>query len=126
MPYSDRITIETTSLDTFFETLEWPQIDLVKIDVEGAELLVWSGMTLLRENHPSLDIIIEYNPALLRNAEVDPVQFLQMLESSGFHLKCIDGGFGLDPMSSINIASFSNRVESRDTSVNLFCCRRSI
>ena len=123
MPYSDRITIETTSLDTFFEQLGWPQIDLMKIDVEGSEESVWSGMKLLRLNYPDLNIVVEYNPALLRSAKVDPVRFLQMLESSGFNLKCIDGGVGLDPMSQINIDNFSERIEARDTSVNLFCCR---
>ena len=38
LPEQGSLAVETTTLDAFVESLDWPRIDLVKIDVEGAEL----------------------------------------------------------------------------------------
>lgn len=58
-------TAEMIPFDEFWPTLQWPKVDLVKIDVEGAELGVLSGMEdLLQKYHPHL--FVEIHPLHLK------------------------------------------------------------
>ncbi len=55
-----RILIETTALDDFFEREGWPRVHLVKLDVEGAELVAIEGMHELSRRYPDLRLIVEF------------------------------------------------------------------
>jgi FkbM family methyltransferase len=55
------IEVETVSLDEFFREKGWPQVDLVKIDIEGVEKLALEGMRELSERNPQLKLIVEVN-----------------------------------------------------------------
>lgn len=69
------IAVRTTTLDTFFAHLNWPPVDLIKIDVEGAELSVLEGMQeLCRKTRPS--VVIEFAPDLLQAIDMQPVDLL--------------------------------------------------
>lgn len=59
-------------------------VDLVKIDVEGAEFEALDGMRdLVSGDGPSV-LIVEWNPACLRNAGRDPLELPRYLETLGF------------------------------------------
>ena len=66
------------------------KIDLVKIDVEGAEPLVLEGMKDIIEKNPELRIILEFTPDNLLHAGIQPIEFLQKLMESGFRIQCIN------------------------------------
>lgn len=53
--------VSTTTLDHYFATRKLPEPDMIKIDVEGAELPVLHGLDKLLSK-PDLKIIIEFNP----------------------------------------------------------------
>jgi FkbM family methyltransferase len=58
-PTPSELEVSATSLDTYFES-EGASVDLVKIDVEGAEREVLVGMRrLLRERRP--DLVLEFH-----------------------------------------------------------------
>jgi FkbM family methyltransferase len=60
------------------------RVDLVKIDVEGAEFEVLDGMRdLVSSEDPSV-LVIEWNPACLRNAGQDPLELPRCLAELGF------------------------------------------
>jgi FkbM family methyltransferase len=60
------------------------RVDLVKIDVEGAEFEVLDGMRdLVSSEDPSV-LIVEWNPACLRNAGQDPLELPRCLAELGF------------------------------------------
>lgn len=65
-------------------------VDLVKIDVEGAELEVLAGMSRLLEETPELRLVVEWNPACLRAAGYEPQRLPLELESHGFQLSLLD------------------------------------
>ena len=46
-----------TTIDKISE--EWHRLDLVKIDVEGAEFQVWEGMRKSLERFPSVSVVVE-------------------------------------------------------------------
>ena len=44
------------------------RVDLLKIDVEGAEAEVWSGMQRLLDRNPRVELLLEFNPLRLADA----------------------------------------------------------
>lgn len=52
-------TVRTVRLDTACANL--PRVDFFKIDVEGAEELVWDGMQGLLDKNPNATVVMEWN-----------------------------------------------------------------
>ncbi len=76
--------VETTSLDAYFAELGWPRVDLIKMDIEGAETLALMGMRELARRNPHLKLIIEFCPQHIRDAGGTPSGFFATLEEVGF------------------------------------------
>ncbi len=82
--------IQLTTLDAFLGERGIPRVDVVKIDVEGAEASVLRGMTQTMRANPALRMIVEFWPYGLRNAHEDPLAVLRLLRSFGFMLATVD------------------------------------
>lgn len=66
---------------------DWPRLDLVKIDAEGAEALVWNGMQVTLRRFPHTIVVLE------RHLHRDPPQTLSLvhqIESAGYLLRVIN------------------------------------
>jgi FkbM family methyltransferase len=59
------------------------RIDYTKIDVEGAEPLVFQGMRQTIRNNPKINIVMEWAPNQIRGAGFDVAQFTADLASMG-------------------------------------------
>jgi FkbM family methyltransferase len=79
-----------TSLDEYFRGRE-QKIDLIKIDAEGSEPLIYTGMQSLLKNNPNIAIIMEWNLAMLREV-MAPSAFLDLIMGDGFDVQMIDNG----------------------------------
>jgi len=123
LPESGSVSVETTTLDSFLESEEWPRVDLVKIDVEGAEVKVLDGMVRLMTDYPDLKLIIELNPPLFQDKGVPPLVFVERLVSRGWSVQVIEGGSGLTPLAKEDAQDLIDRLLATETSVNLFCTR---
>lgn len=98
----ESIPIETTTLDSFFSDKDC-RIDLIKIDIEGAEVTALEGMANILEKNQSLRIITEFYPNLLRMAGSSPEGYLGKLMEYGFKLYHInEQGKTLAPVFSVN------------------------
>ena len=124
LPERGSATVETTTLDTFLESEGWPHIDLIKVDVEGAEVAVLDGMTQLMGKSLDLKLIIEFNPALLQDGGVTPIEFLERLPSLGWSVEIIDEVNGPSPLTETSGPTLVDRLLAADSSVNLYCTRR--
>lgn len=71
--------LETCRLDG---RRDWEEIELAKIDVEGAEELVWAGATGLLEGNKLRTVILEFTPGRY----ADPAAFLDRVLAPGFAL----------------------------------------
>ena len=61
------ITVDTTTIDLFFNALGWDRLDFIKIDVEGAELFVLQG---------GKAVIEKYKPAVFAEyTDMNTAQF---------------------------------------------------
>ena len=79
---TEKITVKTIALDDYRE--QFGAVDFIKIDVEGAEYFAFCGMRqLLMENH-NVKLIMEFAPAHMRRAGVEPEQMLSLIGELGF------------------------------------------
>lgn len=90
-PAVERITVDVTPLDDLF----CGPAQLIKIDVEGAELDVLAGMTGLLAQSPAAALLVEWNPACLRAAGRDAEELPRALAEMGFTVTVIDEEAGL-------------------------------
>jgi FkbM family methyltransferase len=66
---------------------DWPRLDLVKIDAEGAEALVWEGMQATLRRFPHAAIVIELH---LQRDPPQTVGFMHEIERAGYPLRSIN------------------------------------
>ena len=81
---TEAITVDSVSLDDFFENKDSYHIDIVKIDVEGAEIAVLQGMIKILDKNPTLKMFIEFSPANLKKAGFSAQQFWDKLIECDF------------------------------------------
>jgi FkbM family methyltransferase len=79
------VEVETVTLDSFFASLGWPSVDLIKIDVEGAEKMVFEGMRELIHRNPNLKIVFELNLDCQKRGGINPIDLFVVLKREGFN-----------------------------------------
>lgn len=117
------ICVQSTTIDQFIESIDSPHIDLIKIDVEGAESDVFTGMPKLLNQPKPLEIIMEFNPTLLRIAGVDPLAFVTMPLDWGFEIFTVDEVTGMQPLPDTGLERMVDRMIKIESSLNLYCRR---
>lgn len=89
---SSTINVETVALDHFLKNID--KIDVVKIDVEGAEYAVLKGMENLIKSNPQVKILIEFAPCNIERAGISPKELLYLIRSFGFKYYLIHNDTG--------------------------------
>jgi FkbM family methyltransferase len=86
---TESVSIPCISLDEFLDKAGNPIVDIIKIDVEGAELSVLRGMRGTIARLPKMQMIIEYCPKNLRGSGVDPRAVYDEIKAGGFNIQRI-------------------------------------
>ncbi|MBT4584903.1 MAG: FkbM family methyltransferase [Phycisphaerae bacterium] len=90
------IAVDCIKLDEFFSSED--RVDLIKMDVQGAESAAFHGMERLLRNNNSVKVIWELSPSQLKDAGDDAATLLSWLESLGFGFTIVDDVTGkVDP-----------------------------
>lgn len=76
--------VTTTTLDRYFSNLDWPAVDIVKMDIEGGEESALAGMTRLCRRNPRIKLFLEINIAAMTRSGVALADFIDRLRSLGF------------------------------------------
>jgi len=82
------IAVDCVKLDEFFSSND--RIDLIKMDVQGAESAAFHGMERLLQNNKSVKVIWELSPSQLKDAGGDASSLLAWLDSHGFGFTIVD------------------------------------
>ena len=85
------LTVPTVSLDRFVLQDGARLPDVVKIDVQGAEMLVLGGAQQVLSHRP-LKIFFEFWPFGLQQLGTQPVELLELLIEKGFTLRSLGRG----------------------------------
>jgi len=117
-------SVATTTLDTYLEMEGWPNVDLVKIDVEGAETKVLDGMQSLCDRSHDLNLIIEYCPALIRAAGDNPSGLLEKLGSMNLNVQFVDEESGVLTPEDSDPTLITSKLLKQESYMNLLCSRR--
>ena len=80
--------IDCVSLDDYFKNGE--SIDVLKMDTEGYDYFVISGMKELAKRSKRLVLIAEFWPFMLNKAGVTPEKFISQLKDMGFTITFMD------------------------------------
>ncbi|OJY81404.1 MAG: hypothetical protein BGP13_15540 [Sphingobacteriales bacterium 40-81] len=64
------VKVRTATLDNLLNELNVDKVDIIKMDVEGAEPMVFEGMRQTIAKNKNIQIIIEYSPFLYDNPRV--------------------------------------------------------
>jgi FkbM family methyltransferase len=83
-----KIPVQMVALDDFFPPDQ--RLDLVKMDIQGAEGMALAGMKRVIKSNPDLVIVLEFWPSGLRQAGSSPEGILEGLQEQGFTLEQID------------------------------------
>jgi len=80
-------------------TADWPQVDLVKVDAEGAEDRIWHGMRRTIEQNPGVAVLLEFIPSRYR----DPSSFMREIQDAGFSLREVGYDSEIVPVSEADL-----------------------
>lgn len=77
-------SVRTMPADACLEELGIQRVDVVKMDIEGAEISALRGMRNTILNSPGMALIMEYNPPALKAFNLQPEQALAEVLNLGF------------------------------------------
>jgi FkbM family methyltransferase len=112
--------VETTRLDDFLEECDWPRVDLIKMDIEGAEPAAMAGMKQTLEKCGVRYVITEFSPELLKAAGCEPRKFLQEVTNIGFTFYLIEEEIEPKPLNPDAFSDFILDLQDRG-GTNLLC-----
>ena len=84
----EQIEVESIALDEIPDLIK-SKIDIIKIDAEGSEPLIWNGMQKILEKNPLIKIIAEFAPPSISSIGENPRDFLDRIIGMGFQIKSI-------------------------------------
>lgn len=114
------VDIETIRLDDHLASLD--RLDLIKMDIQGAEPAALRGMQRLLERHRQVKLLLEFWPYGLQLFGADPKEFLDTLCEAGFALWNLNERRG--EMAQTGVAELlADYPPTLDSATNLFCTR---
>ena len=112
------IKVKCTTVDDYFPS--GTKVDVIKMDVQGAEAAAFRGMQRLLEENENIQVIWELSPAQLEDAGSSAEELLTWLDALGFSFTIVDDASGEVQRSSIEEVLSSCPCDSY---LNILCDR---
>ena len=122
------IIVDVVSLDEFLKDNERP-IDIIKMDIQGAEMVALLGMVKTVRNNDDLKIFTEFWPYGLQQSGVSPEEYYNKLMQLGFKFTYLinDHKQKLEIVNSQAIAKYCQRTTLKQLShLNLLCSKSPV
>ena len=116
-----KVDVETTTLDKFCECSGLSP-DIIKMDIQGAEMAALRGMDGLIRANPSLKLIIEFWPVGLRGYGDSPEALLEKLLGYGFRIYHITTR-GIEATNPARLLELCEAREGELKFTNIYCER---
>jgi Methyltransferase FkbM domain len=82
------VEVQAVTLDDLLVDL--PRIDIMKVDVEGAEVHVFTGLARTLEANPGITIMFEWSPAQISDVGDEPAALVDLLVGHGFAFRLLE------------------------------------
>jgi FkbM family methyltransferase len=82
------IAVSKMSLDSVLPS--GSRLNLVKLDIEGAEVRAWRGMQRVRQESPDLDIVLEWSSSHFARSGESAAEFYRAIRAEGFSVFVIE------------------------------------
>ncbi len=112
------VEVSCTTLDDYLAVGE--KVDVIKMDVQGAEAAAFRGMRRVLEDNKSIKIIWELSPTQLQDAGSSTDEILEWLSSLSFDFTIVDDATG--EIKEAKASEIKKRCPS-DSYVNILCAR---
>lgn len=122
LPKHGNVTVEVTTLDDYFGAIGWPEIALVKVDIEGGESAALEGMRELIRRSPHIKFIMEFCPWILDALNITARQYLDQIRALGFSIQVIEVN-GPVPLEDVDADELVRRLLQEHSYLNLLCTR---
>jgi FkbM family methyltransferase len=127
----ENVTVQMVELDQLLAENGIETVDVIKMDIQGAEALALRGMSQVLANNPNIVIFTEFWPWGMEQAQSSAAAFLQQLRNAGFEFHSIDEeGRTLTRVEAVDefIAKYRGlqytSADLRRSHANLVCVRR--
>lgn len=125
-----QMSVFTMTLDHFWTNyLDKIEINFLKIDVEGAEIMVLKGMENILSENAVDTLTIELCPKILKNADFNASDMYEMLSAHfsidviGQKYRALSGGGHIDSLTAFEKMSNILADEEGAVNINLLCQR---
>lgn len=113
----ESLIVESTTIDDFLLSLGDPEINFIKMDIEGAEPKALAGMAKTVARLKKITMIIEFNVTTLQLGGNSPSSFLKQLKNMGFKIQAIQ------PDGRLKAVDRSVWQDAKEGYVNLLCLK---
>lgn len=86
----EMVEVLAVPLDDLLEGL--PPVDVLKMDIEGAELQAFAGLSRTLAASPGISVMFEWAPELMEAVGDKAGALLDLLEGHGLHLRLLEDG----------------------------------
>jgi FkbM family methyltransferase len=101
------VKVHTVSIDDYFADKP-EKIDLIKVDVEGAEPAVFEGARRTLTRNRDIRILCEWSPDQMATARQDPAHLVEIWSELGFRAHVLHTGLNEVPLRSLLSAGYQN------------------
>jgi FkbM family methyltransferase len=105
------IEVHAVRLDDLLADL--PRVDVIKVDVEGAEVHVFTGLSRILAANPAITIMFEWAPAQIEAVGDDPGSLVDLLTGHGFTFRLIESGLRTIDRAALVDLPYGNVVATR-------------
>jgi FkbM family methyltransferase len=88
------VTVPAVVLDDLLANL--PRVDVIKVDVEGAEVHVFQGLRRTIAANPQVIVMFEWAQAQIESVGDTPGQLIDLMDQFGFKLRLLETGETVD------------------------------
>lgn len=86
------IEVPAVTLDGLLEEVGWDRVDVVKMDIEGAEIAAFRGMSKLLDRKDAPAIVYESNGHILESRGLSSTHLISTLETFGYRSYAVEKG----------------------------------
>ena len=85
-----KVEVACDTLDGSLKRQGSPKVDIIKMDIEGAEILAIDGMRETLAANRNIVVFSEFNPKAIQGLSRRPIELLEKLRDQGLSLSVID------------------------------------